>query len=151
MNSTKLIKISHDKIKKFLVNGGCFRKRILKPADLLIILYVAEYNPELARTQTSCERVLRKLIWLQLTVCKKVDNLSFLRQKLNYFVLLVILTWSCVRSCSKILQKRLKRRDVLSSAREIGKESSLGQRVKNHGNCWLTSTKTQVWTKEKTL
>ena len=74
MNSTKLIKISHDKTKKFLVNGGCFRKRILKPADLLIILYVTEYNLELARTQTSCERVLRKLMWLQVTGCTEISR-----------------------------------------------------------------------------
>ena len=31
------------------------------------------------------------------------------------------------------------------------KESSLGQRMKNYGNSWLTSTKTQVWTEEKTF
>ena len=65
------------------------------------------------------------------------------------FVLLVILTWSCAGSCSEILQKRLKRGHVLPSARETGKESALGQRVKNHGNGWLTSTKTQVWTRRK--
>ena len=66
---------------------------------------------------------------------------------------LVILTWSGVRSCSKILRKRLKRRhiNILPSAQETERESSLGQRVKNHGNGWLTSTKTQVWTEEKTL
>ena len=60
-------------------------------------------------------------------------------------VLLVVLIWSGARSCSKVLQKRL----VLPSARETGKESALGQRVKNHGNGWLTSTKTQVWTRRK--
>ena len=54
-----------------------------------------------------------------------------------------------MKLCQKILQKRLKRRHALLSAREMGKESSLVQRVKNHGNCWLTSTKTQVWTEEK--
>ena len=84
-------------------------------------------------------------------MCKYVDNLSFLRKTLNKFFLLVILTWSGVRSCSKILQKRLKRRHILPSAQETEKESSLDQRVKNHGNGWLTSTKTQVWTEEKTL
>ena len=84
-------------------------------------------------------------------MCKYVDNLSFLRKTLNKFFLLVILTWSGVRSCSKILQKRLKRRHILPSAQEMEKESSLDQRVKNHGNGWLTSTKTQVWTEEKTL
>ena len=63
----------------------------------------------------------------------------------------LILTWSGVRSCGKILQKRLKRRHILPSARETEKESSLDQPVKNHGNGWLTSTKTQVWTEEKTL
>ena len=31
-------------------------------------------------------------------------------------------------------KKRLKRRHILSSAREKGKESNQGQRVKNHGN-----------------
>ena len=86
-----------------------------------------------------------------LTACKYVDNLGFLRETLNKFFLLVILTRSGVRSCSKILQKRLKRRHILPSAQETEKESSLGQRVKNHGNGWLTSTKTQVWTEEKTL
>ena len=88
-------------------------------------------------------------MWLQLTVCKKVDNLSLLRQKLYNFVLLVVLTWSCVRSCSKILQKRLKRRHALPSARQTAKESSLGQRVKNHGNCWLTSPKRRFEPKKK--
>ena len=33
-----------------------------------------------------------------------------------------------------IAKKRLKRRHILSSAREKGKESNQGQRVKNHGN-----------------
>ena len=84
-------------------------------------------------------------------MCKYVDNLSFLRKTLNKFFLLVILTWSGVRSCSKILQQRLKRRHILPSAQETEKESSLDQRVKNHGNGWLTSTKTQIWTEEKTL
>ena len=84
-------------------------------------------------------------------MCKYVDNLSFLRETLNKFFLLVILTWSGVRSCSKILQKRLKRRHILPSAQKTENEFSLGQRVKNHGNGWLTSTKTQVWTEEKTL
>ena len=55
-------------------------------------------------------------------------------------VLLVVLIWSGARSCSKVLQKRL----VLPSARETGRESALDQRVKTHGNGWLTSTKTQV-------
>ena len=50
-----------------------------------------------------------------------------------------------------IAKKRLKRRHILSSAHETGKESSLGQRVKNLGNGWLTSTKRQVSTEEKTL
>ena len=31
-------------------------------------------------------------------------------------------------------KKRLKRRNILSSAREKGKESNFGQRVKNHAN-----------------
>ena len=62
-----------------------------------------------------------------------------------------ILTWSGVRSWRKILQKRLKRRHILPSAQETEKESSLGQRVKNYGNGWLTSTKTQIWPEEKTL
>ena len=39
-----------------------------------------------------------------------------------------------MKLCQKILQKRLKRRHALPSAREMGKESSLVQRVKNHGN-----------------
>ena len=33
----------------------------------------------------------------------------------------------------KMLQRRLKRRHILPSAQETEKESSLGQRVKNHG------------------
>ena len=45
-------------------------------------------------------------------------------------------------------ENRLKRRHILSSAREKEKESSLDQRVKNHGNGWLTSTKRQVSTEE---
>jgi len=60
-----------------------------------------------------------------------------------------MLTWRCAGSCSKILQKRLKRRHVLPSARKTGKEAVLGQRAKNHGNGWLTSTRTQVWTRRK--
>ena len=80
-----------------------------------------------------------------------MGNLSFLRQTLNKFVLLVILTWSGARSGKKILQKRLKRRHVLPSARETGKESALGQRVKNNCSSWLASTKTQVWTRRKNL
>ena len=46
---------------------------------------------------------------------------------------------------------KFKRRHVLSSAPETGKASALDQRVKNHGNGWLTSTKTQVWTRRKKL
>ena len=85
-------------------------------------------------------------------MCKYVDNLSFLRQTLNKIVLLIILTWSGVRSLSKILQKKKASTPTfLSSAQETRKESSLGQRVKNHGNGWLTSTKRQVSTEEKTL
>ena len=50
---------------------------------------------------------------------------------LHKFVLLVIFTWSGVRSCSKIiLQRRLKHRHFPPSAWETGKESSLGRRVK---------------------
>ena len=84
INSEKL-KISQRKGKKFPLNGCCCRKWIL----LLIILYVIEQKPELARTQTSWERETLK------------------------FSLLVILTWNGVRSCSKILQIRLKRRHIL--------------------------------------
>ena len=58
--NSKKRKISHRKGKKFPLNGHCFRKWSL----LLIFLRVIVKNPELARTQTSCERVLRKLMWL---------------------------------------------------------------------------------------
>ena len=40
--NSKKRKISHGQGTKFPQNGGCFRKRILKPADLLIILHVIE-------------------------------------------------------------------------------------------------------------
>ena len=46
---------------------------------------------------------------------------------------------------------RLKHRNVNPSARETGKESSLGQTRESHGKGWLTSTKPQVWTEEKSL
>ena len=52
---------------------------------------------------------------------------------------------------AKYCKNGLKGRHVPLSARETGKESSLGQRVKNHGNGWLMSTKPQVWIKEKNL
>ena len=69
-------------------------------------------------------------------MCKWVNNLSFLRQTLRKFVLLEIFTWSSVRSCSKILQNRLKHRHVPPIAPEKGKESSLGQRVKTMVTDW---------------
>ena len=47
-------------------------------------------------------------------------------------------------------KKRCKHQHILSSTWQMGKESSLGQWVNNHGSSWLTSTKRQVWTKEKT-
>ena len=50
---------------------------------------------------------------------------------------------------AKYCIKRCKHRHILSSAWQMGKKSSLGQRV-NNGNSWLMSTKRQVWTKEKT-
>ena len=50
-----------------------------------------------------------------------------------------------------IAKKKASTPTFLSSAHETRKESSLGQRVKNHGNGWLTPTKRQVSTEEKTL
>ena len=46
---------------------------------------------------------------------------------------------------------RLKHRNVNPSARETGKESSFGKTRESHGKGWLTSTKSQVWTEEKSL
>ena len=128
------------------------RKWTSQLADLLIILYRIEFRSSKNSYELrACIEKAFKLWGCNRGVCKYVDNLSFLQQTLDKFVLLIILTWSGVRSLSKILKKRLKRRHILSSAHEKGKESSLGQRVKNHGNGWLTSTKRQVSTEEKTL
>ena len=129
------------------------RKWTSQLADLLIFLYRIEYRSSKNSYELrACIEKAFKLWGCNCRVCKYVDNLSFLQQTLDKFVLLIILTWSGVRSLRKILQKkRLKRRHILSSAREKGKESNQGQRVKNHGNVWLTSTKRQVSTEEKTL
>ena len=80
--NSKKRKISHRRGKKFPLNWGCFRKMnfVTCSSAYHSSCYRIEYITELARTQTSCERVLRKRMWLQLTVCKYVDKLSFLRQ-----------------------------------------------------------------------
>ena len=53
---------------------------------------------------------------------------------------------------AKYCKNGLKGRHVPPSARETGKESSLGRPTReNHGNGCLTSTKPEVWTEEKNL
>lgn len=47
---------------KFFLPFPLSQATLPRAYDLLIILYVIEYNPELVRTQRSCERVLRKLL-----------------------------------------------------------------------------------------
>ena len=123
--NSKKRKIPHRQGKKVSSEWRLFSKM-----NYYLSFFMLSNRIQVPRTQRTCERVLRKLMLLSLTVCKKVDNLNFLPQTRNKFVLLVILTWSGVRSCSIILQTRHERRHFPPSAWETGKESSLGQRVK---------------------
>ena len=137
--NSKNRKIWHRRGKKFPLNWGCFRK--MNFVACRSTYHSSCYRIEYRTSKNSDERA--SVYWESVCGC----NLQFVNMstiwvssdKLNKFVLLVILTWSGIRSCSKILQKQLKRRHILLSAWETGKESSLGHPVKNHRNGWLTS------------
>ena len=82
--NSKNRKIWHRRGKKFPLNWGCFRKmnfvacRSTYHSSCYRIEYRTSKNSD--ERAWASERVLRKRMWLQLTVCKYVDNLSFLRQ-----------------------------------------------------------------------